>query len=442
MTPPLPPGLSPHAGLLRQLLAGWDNGLAIWDPGAYVRPFMDRRLPGRRLLVLNDARQVGRVLTGGVERFRKGGDMRRLLLPLVGDSLFVSEGERWRRQRRLIAPALVHRRHQAGFAAAMVPVLAEAIGRWLSLGPRQELEFTLEATRVAADVVGRLLFSHPLAPQAEILYSSFNVYQDTLGRMDLLGLLGFPDSLPRPGERRARAAAGRLAEVLQGVIRAHPDQAEDLLGRLLREAPDGSPGDTRDAAMTLLLAGHETTAATLSWACFLLATHPAARERLEQEADRVLREREPAFDDLGRLPWARAVVQETLRLYPPIYQFSREPLGVERIAGRELPAGSRLVISPWLLHRHHRYWREPDEFRPERFLEPDGGPRRRYGYIPFGAGTRVCPGAAFATTELTLLLAMMARRLRLELRPGHPVEPLGRLTLRPRYGLPMRVVAR
>jgi cytochrome P450 len=442
MTPPLPPSLSPRAGLLRQLLAGWDNGLGIWDPGAYVRPYMERRLPGRRLLVLNDVRQVRRVLTAGVERFRKGGDMRRLLRPLVGDSLFVSEGERWRQQRRLIAPALVHRRHQRGFAAAMVPVLAEAIERWLSLGSRQELEFTLEATRVAADVVGRLLFSHPLAHQAETLYHAFNTYQDTLGRMDLLGLLGLPDWLPRPGEQRARAAAGRLAEVLERVIRAHPDHAEDLLAQLLRDGQGGARGDAREAAMTLLLAGHETTAVTLSWACCLLATHPAARERLEQEADRVLGTREPEYDDLERLPWARAVVQETLRLYPPIYQFSREPLGAEHIAGRELPAGSRLVISPWLLHRHHRYWRDPNAFRPERFLAPEAGSRHRYCYIPFGAGTRVCPGAAFATTELTLLLAMMSCRLRLELRPGHPVEPLGRLTLRPRYGLPMRVVAR
>jgi len=436
--------------LLRWFSAARDNPLSLWSKGAYIEPLLQRRLPGRRLFVLNSPRWVQQVLASKAGIYRKSEETRRALRPLIGDSLFISEGDLWQRQRRLLTPGLIHRREIPEFAAVMIPAIRESIERWLSLGEETELELTLEATRVAADVVGRTLFSFPLADRADTIYHAFNDYQDTLGRLDVAGLLGAPQWLPRRGRRRALAAVAELDRMVDVIIAAHrerPTPRGDMLDRILH-ADLWTQGDplperlARDELMLALLAGHETTANALCWAFYLLSLFPAARGRLEQEVDRELGGRPPAFDDIERLHYTRAVVQETLRLYPPIYQFAREPMQADHFGPHPVPAGSLVTISSWLIHRHHRYWKEPDTFRPERFLEPATRRRSRYHYIPFGAGTRICPGAAFATTELTLILAMTAQKMRLNLRPGHPVEPLGRLTLRPRHGLPMRLERR
>ncbi len=431
---------------------GWfsaarDNALSIWHRGAYVETLMQRRLPGRDLLVVNSPSAARQILVEHAARYTKSRDTRRALCPLLGESLLVSEGELWRQQRRLIAPVLTSRSRLAGYAEVMVATLTEVLDRWGENG-EAELEMTQESTRLAAEVVSRALFSFPLGPHADTIFHAFVRYQDTLGRLDVLGLLGLPDWVPRPGERAAGAAVAQMERVVEAILADYRRRSEprgDFVDLLMGSAELGgavaAPRRIRDEFMLALLAGHETTANALCWSFYLLSLCPSARQRLEEEVDRELAGRTPGLADLEALAYTRAVVEEALRLYPPIYQFTREAVELDQIGARRVAPGSLLVISPWLLQRHHRFWKDPDAFHPERFLGPLSR-RHRLCHLPFGAGPRGCPGAGFARTELTLALAMAAQRYRLHLRPGHRVEPLGRLTLRPRQGLPMRLERR
>ena len=202
------------------------------------------------------------------------------------------------------------------------------------------------------------------------------------------------------------------------------------------------PGLVRDEMASIFLAGHETTAITLGWALWLLEKHPEVEAKLHAELDQVLGGRAPAFEDVPKLAYTRAVIDETLRLYPPVHAFTRQALGDDEIGGRKIPAGSFVTISSWVLHRHTLWWDEPEVFKPERFLPGAAQKIEQRAYIPFGAGGRICLGKHLGLLESTLLLAMITREFRLRLRPGHPVEPLARMTLRPRHGLPMRITRR
>ncbi len=196
--------------------------------------------------------------------------------------------------------------------------------------------------------------------------------------------------------------------------------------------------EVRDEVVTIFMAGHETTAQALTWTWYLLALHPAVEAKLHDEVSTVLAGRTPQYEDIARLRYARMVIEEAMRLYPPAHTMAREPIARDEILGHRIPAGSIVLISPWLLHRKASLWPEPHRFDPERFTaEPP-----RYSYIPFGAGQRICIGAAFAMTEAILILATIAQRYRLHLKPGHPIEPQGLITLRPRHGMPMTLERR
>ena len=424
-----------------------DNALSIWHRGAFVETLMHRRLPGRELIVPNSPAGVRQVLVEQAAKYTKSRDTRRALRPLLGESLLVSEGELWRRQRRLIAPALTSPGRMQGYAEIMVATIAEVLDRWAE-GQGGELEMTQEATRLAAEVVSRALFSFPLGGHADTIFHAFARYQDTLGRLDVLGLVGLPDWFPRPGQRTATRAVAELEGVVDAIVADYPrrtapqgDFVDLLMGSDELDGAAQAPRRVRDEFMLALLAGHETTANALCWCFYLLSLCHSARQQIEDEVGRTLAGRTPGLADLESLEYTRAVVEEALRLYPPIYQFTREAVAPDRLGEWDVAPGTLVVISPWLLQRHRRYWKDPDAFRPERFLGP-ASRRRKLCHLPFGAGPRGCPGAGFARTELALTLAMSAQRYRLHLRPGHPVEPLGRLTLRPRHGLPMRVERR
>ena len=221
---------------------------------------------------------------------------------------------------------------------------------------------------------------------------------------------------------------------------------EDFLDLLLNFRDDQgqpmSPTLARDEMASIFLAGHETTAINLSWASWLLERHPAVEERLVAEARRVLGSRSPTIEDYPQLVYTRAVIEETLRLYPPVHVFSRQAVADDEIAGTKIPRGSFITISSWVLHRHTLFWDNPNEFDPERFVPPRADKVERFAYIPFGAGPRICLGKNLGLMEAVLLLAMITRDWKLRLRENHPVEPLGRMTLRPRHGLPMRITPR
>jgi cytochrome P450 len=195
--------------------------------------------------------------------------------------------------------------------------------------------------------------------------------------------------------------------------------------------------EVRDQVVTIFMAGHETTSQALSWTWYLLSQHPAAEARLYDELTTVLGGRAPRYDDLANLRYTRMVIEESMRLYPPAHTFGRQPIAPDEVLGHRIPAGAEVLIMPWLLHRKPQLWDNPDRFDPERFAPERAAARPRFAYLPFGAGPRICIGAAFAMTEAVLILATIAQRYRLHLKPGHPVEPQGLITLRPRYGMQM-----
>jgi len=446
--PAMPPRHPQPLTPLRLARVARDNTLAIWHQGAFVELLLHRRLPGRDLWVLNNPRDVRRVLVEQPDNYTKSPENWRPLRPLIGNSLFISEGGDWQLQRRLIAPMLTGPERLTAYESVMIQAVGEMLERWEALDEGSELEMGWECTRLAAEVISRSLFSFRLGNHARTVYQAFNQYQDTLGRLDLMSLLGLPAWLPRPGEVAARRAVAELEGVVEAITQAcrhrrgpHNDLPELLMGSESPHRERLGPKQLRDEFMLTLLAGHETTANALCWAYYLLALDPRVRGELEAEADRELAGAAPKPGDLERLPYTRAVVSEVLRLYPPIYQFSRQAKSATRLGRQKVAAGSLLIVSPWLLHRHRRFWKQPDAFLPERFLE-SGSRRRRQCYIPFGTGPRVCPGAGFAMNELVYTLAMSAGRFRLDLRSGQRVEPLGRLTLRPRQGLPLRLSRR
>jgi cytochrome P450 len=198
-----------------------------------------------------------------------------------------------------------------------------------------------------------------------------------------------------------------------------------------------SAREVRDQVITIFTAGHETTAMAMTWTWYLLSQHPAVESRLHSELQSVLGCRSPNADDLNKLAYTRMVIEESMRLYPPVHTVARVALADDTLAGRHVPKGSIVLISPWVLHRHQQLWHDPGRFDPKRFSPAQTAARPRFSYLPFGGGRRICIGAAFAMTEATILLATIAQRYRLRLASGHPVEPQGLITLRPRRGMRM-----
>jgi cytochrome P450 len=400
---------------------------------------------------------------------------------LMGDGLLTSEGETWRRHRRLVQPAF-SRRQVAAFGPAITDAARRMLSTWARLPDGARLDVAVEMSALALDIVGRALFGADLAGDADQMRRSMAVGQ----RVALAaGLLAMPWG-PRSA-RAVKATATWLSptpEGIDGLVRrliaerreelaspgsgatepggAHPDvsapaRRRDLLDLLLAaRAEDGGPLTDDEVAAevaTFLAAGHETSANALSWTLALLSAFPAARARLEEEVDWVLGGREPEAADVTRLPWTASVISEAMRLYPPAWTIERNAVADDNVAGVDVPGGSLVTVSPYLIHRHPEFWPDPAGFDPARFLpadqvnqaavtRPPGAERPRYSYIPFGAGRRACVGQPFAELETALVLAAITQRYRLELTAAGIPKPVANVTLRPGRGLPMRLIRR
>lgn len=401
------------------------------------------RVGPKVLYVLNEPSLVKHVLVDNAANYHKGIGLVQARRAL-GDGLLTSDGDRWAAQRKVMQPVF-----QAKRIAEQADRVAEEATAWVerlsARAGRGVVDVTAEMTKLTLGVLGRSLLDSDLHGYAGI-GDSFEAVQDqAMFEMVTLGLI--PLWLPLPKQLRFRRARRRLDDVVDALIAERSRRGEavgdDALGRLLAsirtESGEVRRRRGREELTTLLLAGHETTASTLSWAFHLLDEHPGVARRMRAEATAVLGNRQPAYADLNQLRYTTMVVEEVMRLYPPVWILPRSAQADDEINGHRIPAGSDVIVSPYILHRHPGYWLDPERFVPERFERAQASARPRYSYLPFGAGPRVCIGSNLAMMEAVFVLSTVVRHLELRKLPGRPVVAEPMLSLRIRGGLPMTV---
>ncbi|MDE2379246.1 cytochrome P450 [Bradyrhizobium sp.] len=451
--PPAPRPQDRRLGLLSLLATLRRNPLECWSAEYFREPIARVRLPFTTAHLVHDPAAIRHVLVDNAGNYRKDPIQRRILATGLGDGLLSVEGERWDVQRRTLAP-LFARRTVASFTASMLAAADRLAERWRTLGAESTVDMVAEMTLITLNVLALTIFSDGIARDYDEFRTAMNGYFAVIGRIGALDLLGVPPSVPRPGQGRLRRTMAYFEGIIEEIIEARRtrlasqpsgDGPSDLLTLLLR-ALDPSTGramsfaEVRSNILTFLSAGHETTANTLAWSIFLLSQSADWRARVREEAERELDG--PVEGLADRLAVTRAVVEETLRLYPPIAALSRMAERADTLGDVEVKARSLIVIAPYVLHRHRALWERPDVFDPSRFLPEARGAIPRYTYLPFGTGPRTCIGAAFALQEATIVLAVLTRRFDIALLPDVKVWPLQRITLRPSDGLPMRVTSR
>jgi cytochrome P450 len=463
--PPRPP-LLPHKATLGDFLRiGLRSTLSMFREGSYDTLATGRiRIPTlpfgklRSLFIVRTQELLRDVLVRRADEFPKSGLMDDMLRMLIGYSIFVSNGEVWRRQRRLMEPALEQARIREVFPMMLdaVDSCCERIRAHVAQRtPGEPISIDVELTHYAADVIFRTIYSEPMeAEGARRFFAAFETFQEIAYAHGMLKLGRFPTQL-LPSHWRAKRAAKVIREILdaplhrrmQAIREGRPTPQNDILASLIT-AVDPETGtsfsedELAEQVAMLFLAGHETSAAGMAWAVYLLANCQHLQDRVHAEAVEVLGDRPPRFADMKKLAFTRDVFREALRLYPPVAVVARDSTQAEQMGNREVPAGEVIFVPIWLLHRHKTHWEQPDAFDPDRFETENGREGLRCAYLPFSMGPRVCAGAAFALQEATLLLAALARDFRFKPLPGHTPQPVARLTLRSANGVPLIVEPR
>jgi len=403
----------------------------------------------KTLYLFNHPELAKHVLSDNAANYHKGIGLVQAKRAL-GDGLLTSEGDLWRKQRKTIAPTF-HRKQVAEQASVVVEEATRLIdGLRASIG-NGPVNLSDELTGFTLGVLGRTLLDADLGAFDSIGHS-FEAVQDQ-AMFEMVTLSMVPRWLPLPKQRRFRKARRHLENVVRALVEERDARSdaggEDVLSTLIvstREEADPEVGRVRlrDELVTLLLAGHETTASTLSWTLHLAGQHPQVQAKLREEARAVLGDRAPTFADLHQLSYTTQVVQEAMRLYPPVWILPRLSLAEDTVGGWRVPANSDVVVCPYTMHRNPEFWDDPDRFDPDRFdpdrFHPDNTANRsRYAYLPFGAGPRFCVGNSLGMLEAVFVVAMISRELSLFTRPGYQVVPEPMLSLRIRGGLPMTV---
>lgn len=390
------------------------------------------RMGPKRLYLLNHPDYARHVLCDNETNYRKGLGLIEAK-PLLGEGLLTSDGEIWASQRRLLQAAF-HNKRMEDFSNSMVDAAQATLERWQERASNEQVvDVAQEMVRLTMSIVGSTLFRIDLSEAvADVSRDLTLLTRWAMSRMTSIWKL--PMYVPTPKNRRAVAALRRLESFVEKMIRQHAHPGNESLLSLM--AAEGSDKKMRDEVMTLLLAGHETTAATLTWVWYLLSQHPEVERRLHAEVDEVLAGRRATLSDVPRLVYTKMIVSETLRLYPPVWLLPRKTKNPDCLDQHIIPANSDVLICVYTIHRHPRFWDQPGRFDPERFA-PDKGPGRDSGaYLPFGAGPRTCLGSRFGLMEAVLMVAMIAQRFSLRL-ADQKVEPEASLTLHPRHGLSM-----
>ena len=457
---PRPPAPVPRERPLNplELLHGlWTNPLATYTRRAFEEPVVLSKSLLGELAVVSDPTAIRHVMVDNAANYRKDELQRRVLQASDegGNSLLTAEGDDWRQQRRALA-ALFTPRAVAEFLPAMRQSARWILDRWAPLRPGRRVDVAAEMSQLTLDVLTRTIFPSGLGRDPVDFARAMADYFDVIGRVHPLDVLGAPKWIPRVGRPQIRRSQGFFEAAVEDLVSSrrawlatHEGAAEttglDLLTRLLiaRDPQTGAglgEAEIRANVLTFIGAGHETTANALTWSLYLLALDPDWRAQVEAEVDDLPSAAEAA--SLEPFVKVRATLEEALRLYPPAASLSRAAIRPDVVAGKRIAAGTVVIVAPYVVHRHQRLWDHPDRFDPRRFMPGRRETIDRFAYLPFGAGPRVCIGMGFAMQEAVLLLATILRHYRLDLMPGHRVEPVQRITLRPRGGMPMLIQRR
>jgi cytochrome P450 len=447
LVPPSPPRAPESMTALGRLAALRDNAIATWGQRAYEEDNIQGRFLLRSSFILNTPDAIRHVLVDNYENYTRTAAGIRVLRPVVGEGLLIAEGRAWKHQRRTLSPAFTPRAVSL-LVPHMVAVTDETIAKLqAAAGAPVDLRETMQ--RMTLEIAGRTMFSFGMERHGATLRNFVMEYGDRLARphfLDLILPLGWPS--PQDFSRaRFRKRWTQFVRLLMAERRAAGKNegapARDLFD-LMDAAHDPETGrafsdeQLGDQVATMILAGHETTATALFWSLYLLALDPSTQEKLAAEARRVAAN---GSLDVEQLKFARAVVDETMRLYPPVFLIARAALAGDTIAGMPIRKNDVILIAPWLLHRHEKLWRDPNAFIPERFMPP-APPPDRFTYLPFGVGARICIGAHFALVEATLALARVIGAFRVTLVDKEPVMPVGVVTTQPDHSPMFRIAAR
>jgi cytochrome P450 len=442
---PQPRSLGPIA-LLKTL---GSNPIECWTQEHFERPVVMGGIPFGRVAVVSDPACIRKVLVEDSQSYRKSRLERRILSPRLRQGLVAVEGEQWERQRRILAP-LFTRKHVRQFSPAMTAAAAALVERWRKTPTDTPVDLKTEMSGLSLDALVRSIFQEGLGADPEAMRQNMVTFFATTGRIDPLDWLGVPEVVPRITHWRVRRILHSFDQALDSAVNARRLQLErhfsgnppDMLGFMLA-ARDPHPGakmndaEVKANVLTFIFAGQETTSTALTWAIYLLSQSADWAARVAEESERELTGCSEGI--VERLHETRAVIDEAMRLYPPIVGITRTAKRRDVLAGWAIERGTMVVVSPYVLHRHRLLWQAPDIFDPSRFLGSASRPIDRYAYLPFGVGPRMCIGAAFALQEATLALATIMKNFSVALAPGQSVWPVQRYTLRPRDPVMMLV---
>lgn len=447
MHPPKPASRPEKTSLWRYLKLFRDDILSAQPAKLYRAKMAEFKTPFFRSYLVNQPDLIDLVLKERPMDFPKSNRISEGLRPLLGNSVFLTNGETWQRQRRIIDPAFEGGRLRDTFPAMVAA--GQAAATRLADGV-QEIE--AQTSHAAADVIFRTLFSIPIEHKiAAQVFSEFREYQRTQPILNIAAFVPLPKWMPRFHKKQTRAAARSIRALITQLTEQRMNQinagtAPDDLATKIMTTKDPQTGETFttqemvDQVAIFFLAGHETSASALAWALYLLATHPDAQARCAEEAAEL--GTDPQFADMSKLRFTRDVFREALRLYPPVPMMVREATQPEHFRNRDVPKGSQIVLSPWHVHRHELLWDNPDGFDPDRYATPEGKECLRHAFIPFSAGSRVCTGAGFAMVEGPLLLATLLQKWRFDPVADKVPDPVAHLTVRARDGIWLQATAR
>jgi cytochrome P450 len=450
-TPPYPKPHKNKSSFFLRFLRGWNSWLDVLFERSYSMKMGQIRQPGMDVYMVNDTDWVRNILAD-TRKYPKHHLMHRMLEPLLGISIFTTNGRTWERQRALVDQAFVQARLKLVFGL-MADAVTDMLARMDQVADGRSKEVDGEMTYVTADIIFRTILSETLGEKsAREIYDAFVEFQHHAQRAMILMIYRIP---PYFATRASRRSAQKIRAFLSTIITGRVKEAEgpnppvynDILAGLM-EAKDRVSHDSFnyeelvDQVCMLFLAGHETSASALTWALYLISHAPDMQQRMVEEIEREVGTRPFEIGDIKSLPTVGDVFREALRLYPPVGFFVREATHDHCIRDKNVKEGSPILIAPWLLHRHRALWDKPDEFDPDRFNTAEGKESAKCAYIPFSKGPRVCIGAAYATQEAVLILASIARRYRIEPDPDHVPRPVGRVTIRSDNGVRVRMVPR